>query len=69
MEHFSQDQDTFTVDDGTGRGSVVFEFDTDGLPSDAFISEPERIIDSNNTGKEGILLLDGQYLSTESRSI
>ena len=55
------DEHNFSINDGTGRGPVTFEFDTDGLASETVIENPENII-----GTEG-LASTGEYIGVESR--
>jgi len=56
-----RDEHNFSIDDGTGRGAVFFEFDSDGLASETVIENPENII-----GTEG-LVSTGEYIGVESR--
>ena len=56
------DEHNFSIDDGTGREPVTFEFDSDGLASATAVGSPENIIGT------GILELStGDYIGTENR--
>jgi hypothetical protein len=57
------DEHSFSIDDGTGRGPVYFEFDSDGLASETVIENPENIIGTEE------LVSTGEYIGIESRSI
>ena len=55
------DEHNFSIDDGTGRGPVYFEFDSDGLASETVIESPENIIGTEE------LVSTGEYIGVESR--
>jgi len=58
-----EDGSTFSIDDGTGRGPITFEFDDDGLANEIYVNEPENL-----TGGSGeIALVNSEYLGTEDR--
>ena len=71
LDHFDSlsDEHNFSIDDGTGRGPVVFEFDNDGLASgNGKVTSPKRMV--NNSGRTSTDLRLGdniEYKSIENR--
>ena len=57
------DESNITINDGTGRGTITFEFDSDGSAKETSISAAESIV---NTGT-GNLTSWGTYLGVDSR--